>query len=122
MIRWGRTKAGIQRWQCRACSKGQCRKRPDVAKRNTANLTEGWLLGFASLTSLAKQIGVHRNTLSRKFNKHCAQLCSTLLNPLSHDPVLVLDGTAISKKTILILAYDVLCRKSIHISQSLHCG
>lgn len=106
MIRWGKTAAGIQRWQCAGCGKGQCRKRPDVEKRNTAQLMGRWLLDFNSLASIAKRFGIHRNTLSRKFNASNVQLGSIPLNPLFHNPVLVLDGTAISKKTILILAYD----------------
>lgn len=113
MVRWGKTAAGIQRWQCTKCNKGQCRKRSDVTKRNTAKLMGHWLLNFNSLTSIAKQFGVHRNTLSRKFNASDTQLDSIPLNPFSHDPVLVLDGTAISKKIILILAHDAVSNQPV---------
>lgn len=113
MIRWGRTAAGTQRWQCARCSKGQCRKRTDTAQRNVVRLKERWLLDFVSLTSVAKRIGVHRNTLSRKFGTFYEQTGSVPLNPLSNNPVLVLDGTAISEKILVILAYDFLSDQPI---------
>lgn len=106
MIRWGLTATGTQRWQCLNCNKGQCWKRPDTTQRNIARLRERWFLGFLSLTSVARRIGIHRITLSRRFGASRASPYSVPLKQSAQNPVLVLDGTAISKKTLLILAYD----------------
>ena len=113
MIRWGHTKAGTPRWYCVRCRQGQCWRRADVVGRNVAKLKERWLLGFASLTSVAKRIGAHRTTLSKRFDRIFFPPRPTPLRPLSQNPVLVLDGTTISKNTLLIVVYDVLSGQPI---------
>ena len=108
MIRWGHTATGRIRWQCTFCHHGQCWKRTDLANRNQNKLKDRWMLGVASLASLAKNIGIHRTTLSRRFGSLDIPPSPVPLRPLTHSPVLVLDGTAISKTTVLIIAYDTI--------------
>lgn len=108
MIRWGRTAAGKVRWQCTECRHGQCRERSDVANRNRNQLKDRWMLGVASLASLARNIGIHRTTLSRRLNILDIPPALVPLRQLTHPPILVLDGTAISKNTVLIVAYDTI--------------
>ena len=66
------------------------------------------MLGVASLTSIAKRAGVHRTTLSRRFTALDIPYPFVPLRPLAYAPVIVLDGTTISKTTILIIAYDAI--------------
>jgi hypothetical protein len=108
MIRWGYTVAGTARWRCVPCHRGQYWKRVDVTIRNRNKLKDSWLLGVASLTSIAKRLGVHRTTLSRRFAASDIQSSPIPLHSLVHPPVLVLDGTAISKNTVVIIAYDII--------------
>lgn len=74
---------------------------------------ERWLLGVASLTSVSRRVGVHRTTLSRRFGALHIPLKLVPLRSLAQDPVLVLDGTSISKHIMLIVAYDVLSDQPI---------
>lgn len=108
MIRWGRTATGTQRWRCINCNRGQCWKRVDVAHRNRNILHNRWMLGMASLTSIARRLRVHRTTLSRRLKASDTQPIPVPLRPLVHPPVIVLDGTTISKQTVLIIAYDTI--------------
>jgi putative transposase len=71
------------------------------------------MLGVASLTSIAKNIGIHRTTLSRRFNIIDSPSSPIPLRPLDHPPVIVLDGTAISKTTVLIVAYDTISNQPL---------
>ncbi|OGF75743.1 hypothetical protein A3C77_02360 [Candidatus Giovannonibacteria bacterium RIFCSPHIGHO2_02_FULL_45_13] len=71
------------------------------------------MLGVASLASLAKQIGAHRTTLSRKFRSLDIPTSPIPLRPLTHPPVIVLDGTTISKTTVLIIAYDTISNQPL---------
>jgi len=66
------------------------------------------MLGVASLTSLAKNIGVHRTTLSRRFGSLDVPPSPVPLCSFTHPPVLVLDGTTISKITVLIIVYNTI--------------
>lgn len=66
------------------------------------------MLGVASLTSIAKRVGVHRTTLSRRFTALNIPSFPVQLRPLAHPPVIVLDGTTISAITVLIIAYDTI--------------
>ncbi len=113
MIRWGRTVTGKVRWQCTKCRHGQLWKRADVANRNQNRLKDRWMLGVASLASIAKNIGIHRTTLSRRLNIIDSPSSLVPLRPLDHSPVLVLDGTAISKTMILIIAYDTISNQPL---------
>ena len=113
MIRWGVTKQGKQRFRCQACLDTAIIRRPDQKTRIVEKLFERWLLDVSSLTSVAKRIGTHRTTLSRKFSALSFPLRRTPLRHLSQNPVLVFDGTTISKNTLLILAYDVLSHQPI---------
>ena len=97
MIRWGRTVAGKTRWRCTICKRSRYWKRIDVSIRNKNKLKDKWMLGVASLASIAKQIGVHRTTLSRRFAALDIPSPPVILRALSHPPVIVLDGTTISK-------------------------
>ena len=108
MIRWGSTSAGKIRWRCNLCEKTQGWKRTDVSVRNRNRAKDRWLLGVASLASIAKRMGVHRTTLSRRFAALDIQSPPVLLRPLTHSPVVILDGTTISKTTVLIVAYDAI--------------
>lgn len=108
MIRWGRSAAGTQRWQCIDCHKGQCWKRIDVTRRNRSALRNRWLLGMASLTSIARHLHVHRTTLSQRLKTSVTQTVPVPLRSLTYPPVLVLDGTTISKQTVLVVAYDAI--------------
>lgn len=108
MIRWGRTATGTQRWQCTNCHKGQCWKRVDVTRRNRNALRNRWMLGMASLTSIARRLRVHRITLSRRLKILQMPTTPVLPRSLTHSPVIVLDGTTISKQTVLVVAYDTI--------------
>ena len=113
MVRWGVTKQGKRRFRCRVCLKTAIIRREDQKDRIAGKLFERWLLGVVSLSLVAKRVGVHRTTLSRKFGALSLPLHSVPLHPLSKNPVLVLDGTTISKNTVLILAYDALSDQPI---------
>ena len=108
MICWGYTTAKSVRWRCTRCHRGQCWKRADVTRRNRNNLKNRWMLGVASLTSIARRMCVHRTTLSRRFSALDVLPSRVPLRPLTHPPVLVLDGTVISKTTVLVIAYDTI--------------
>ncbi len=113
MICWGITKQGKQRFRCRTCLETAIIRRPDQKVRIVEKLFERWLLGVSSLTSVAKQVGTHRSTLSRKFSELSSVSRPTQLRQLTQNPVLVLDGTTISKNILLILAYDTLSNQPI---------
>lgn len=113
MIRWGITKQGKQRFRCKACLETAIIRRPDQKVRIIERLFERWLLGASSLTSIAKRVGTHRSTISRKFIGLSFVSHPTPLRQLSQNPILVLDGTTISKNTLLVLAYDVLSNQPI---------
>lgn len=113
MIRWGITKQGKQRFRCQTCLETAIIRRPDQKVRIAEKLFERWLLGVSPLTSVAKRIGTHRSTLSRKFSELSFVSHPTPMCQLSQNPVLVLDGTTISKNIMLVLAYDVLSSQPI---------
>ncbi|MDO8643338.1 MAG: transposase [Candidatus Woesearchaeota archaeon] len=63
---------------------------------------------MASLTSIARRLRVHRTTLSRRLKVSNAPPIPVQTRVLIHPPVVVLDGTTISKQTVLVVAYDTI--------------
>lgn len=108
MIRWGYTSAKSIRWRCIRCRRGQCWKRKDVSLRNRERLQNRWMLGVASLISVARRVRVHRTTLSRRFRALKTPPFSIPPRLLAGPPVIVLDGTTISKQTVLVVVYDAI--------------
>lgn len=113
MIRWGITKQGKQRFRCLVCLGTAIFRRNDQKVRIAEKLFERWLLGVSSLTAIAKRVGAHRTTLSRKFSELSFSVRQTPLRQLSQNPILVLDGTTISKTTVLIVAYDTISNQPL---------
>lgn len=113
MIRWGRTVRGTQRWRCPTCGISACRKRSDTAERNTERGALNWLTDFVSLTKRAKKQGVHRTTLSRRFGRTLVEAKRVPLRPLPDSLVIVLDGTKIAFKTIVLVAYEYLSKQPL---------
>lgn len=108
MIRWGYTRAQSIRWRCVRCRRGQCWKRNDVSLRNRERLQNRWMLGVASLASVARRLRVHRTTLSRRFRALKTSPFRISPRSLARPPVIVLDGTTISKQTVLAVVYDAI--------------
>jgi len=113
MARCGYTAAGTQRWKCKNCKKVICRKRNDVGERNRIRLVERWLTGTESLPQIAKRIGKHRTTLSKKFSKLFNKIKSVPLSLSTDSNVLVLDGTTISKGKIALIVYDRISKQPL---------
>lgn len=111
MIRYGLTKKGTQRWRCNFCKNTSTRRRKDVSDINTQKLKNNWLKGVKSLSDIAKQKGVHRTTLSRKFSSISNKTRLNKLKPLPKKLILILDGKNISKNDILILSYEYLSKQ-----------
>lgn len=65
-----------------------------------------WLTDFVSLTKRAKKQGVHRTTLSRRFGRIAVEAKRVPLRSLPDSLVIVLDGTKIAPKTIVLVAYE----------------
>lgn len=108
MIKHGLTKVGTQRWRCCFCEKTSVRKRKDVSDNNTKKLKESWLGGFKSLSDIAKEKGVRRETLSRKLSALPVSFKLNKLKPLPKKLILILDGKNISKDDTLMLSYEYL--------------
>ena len=68
---------------------------------------ERWLLGMNSLTTLARELGVSRKTLSQRFSR-IIKINRIKLKPLFKNLILVIDGTAISSDRILLVVYELL--------------
>lgn len=113
MIKWGRTTQGIQRWRCTACGISACRKRSDTAERNTERGALNWLTDFVSLTKRAKQQGVHRTTLSRRFERIVIKAKTIPLRLLPKSLVIILDGTKIAPNTIVLVAYEYISKQPL---------
>lgn len=67
MQKRGFTAAGTQRWYCKSCASSGVRKRPDTKGRHHRRLFGGWLAGNRSLSEVAHDYGVSRQTLLRWF-------------------------------------------------------
>jgi hypothetical protein len=111
MIKYGLTKTGTQRWRCNFCKNTSTRKRKDVSKNNTKKLKESWMRGFKSLSDIAKNKGVRRETLSRKFSSLSNKTKLNKLKPLPKKLILVFDGKNISKDDVLMLSYEYLSKQ-----------
>lgn len=113
MVRDGFTKKGTQRWKCLLCRKTRCWIRKDVSKRNIKRTVNGWLIGFDSLTKIAKTKRVHRTTLSRKFSEAFDDKNEIKLPELKHKLIIVVDGKGISKKNIALIIFDIVSNQPI---------
>ena len=67
MRRHGVTKAGRERYFCRACGKATTIERGDVRQRHEKDRLIAWLTGVESKDAIAKRYGVTRRTLSNEF-------------------------------------------------------
>jgi transposase-like protein len=72
-----------------------------------------WLTDFVSLKKLAKKKGKHRTTLSRRFGRIAVEAKILPLRSLPDSLVLILDGTKIAPKTIVLVAYEYLSKQPL---------
>lgn len=105
MRRWGRTKAGRQRWQCLECAKSGTRKRRDVTEGKRRRLFLSWCCGKSTTEEIARDAGVTRQTVWRWF----APCWSDPPRPTGRirSRVLVVDGVSVVRRdTVALLAGD----------------
>ena len=72
-----------------------------------------WLTDFVSLTKRAQKQGEHRTTLSRRFGCLTPKAKDVPLKPLPDSLVIVLDGTKVAFKTIVLVAYEYLSKQPL---------
>lgn len=101
MQRWGKTAAGTQRWRCFLCKKTAIKERPDRQRQSTHLLFKKWLTGNATLSDLAKTLGISARALKDRFKSCWRQPCAAISK--SDARILVLDGTRIGPDCSLLV-------------------
>lgn len=101
MQRWGKTAAGTQRWRCFLCKKTGTKKRPDRQRRITLFILKKWLTGNATLSDIAKTLGIGARALQDRLRSCWRQPCAAISK--SDASVLVLDGTRIGHDCALLI-------------------
>jgi len=116
MICWGRTSKGKTRWRCKNCKLTEVRKRKDTINRNIYRLFKRWVLEMVPIKNISKVKKISKRTLIRKFEL-CWKVKVPILFPaLKTDPVLIIDGTAISKDCIVLIVYDAVSKQPLNWS------
>lgn len=108
MIRWGYTACERIRWRCMPCKKTTVWQRPDTAERNHAQGRSGWLSRMQPMVEIAKRMGVHRTSVSRRFKSAPITVRSVPLRPLSKRLVILCDGIKIGYNLVVLIAYEVI--------------
>ena len=98
MQRWGKTSCGTARWRCVHCKKNSVRSRKDIARKSHQQVFEDWVLNVRCKSDIAKDIGVHRRTLTRFFAPFWNHIPLPL--PSTTRPhVLIIDGIYLESRT-----------------------
>lgn len=90
MQRRGFTARGVQRWFCLFCSVSSIRRRPDTKLRHLRQCFIVWLTGVSSLTTIARQYSVSRQTIT------------AWLEPLWDDPSPLPKSTNVTDKVLIV--------------------
>ena len=103
MQRYGRTGAGTQRWRCVNCGRSSIRRRKDQQHRRYLCSFVRWLTGTKELCAVAKEVGVSRAQLSRRFEQCWREPAPT--PPLVAETlrILILDGVYLSGRVNAVL-------------------
>lgn len=97
MQRYGQTAAGLTRWYCPRCRVSVVRQRPDTSLRHLRRWFVAWLTGVSSLTTIAKQFGVTRQTVTAWFEPLWDEPLP-LPRPMNvTDQILIVDGVRLAR-------------------------
>jgi len=96
MQRRGKTAAGTQRWKCTTCNVSAVRQRPDQKRKQYKLSFIRWLTGVRELSAVARERGIGREQLSRRFQQYWYLPAPTSPPLVGSDHVLILDGIYLS--------------------------
>lgn len=113
MIKYGFTRKGKQRWKCNSCEKIELKTRKDISKKKINTIIQEWLLGFQSLSEIAKKHDTTRQTLSRKFSEMKIQIEKEKLKYLPKELVLLVDAKHISHNEVVLIVYEYISQQVI---------
>lgn len=113
MQRWGKTRAGTQRYRCRLCATTAVRSRPDSRARIYQRLFVRWLTKSTHLVGLARENHCTIRTLQTRFKSYWSfeprPKC-----PSFQPTIIVLDGLGIvSRRLVVLVIQDPLHRQPI---------
>lgn len=98
MVKNGFTGSGTQRWKCSSCGSTEVRTRKDISEKKRIRILKEWLLGFQSLTEVAKRYGITRQALSKAFSQmERIRIEKKKLTHLPNELVILVDAKHISK-------------------------
>jgi len=93
MQRWGRDKAGKQRWFCLQCGKTALRFRKDIISTNRERLFKTWITGTQSLSEFARSHKATRRTLERWFEPFWRSISEPIIPATLAETWLSVDAT-----------------------------
>lgn len=106
MQRWGKTRAGKQRYFCPQCQKSGLRLRRDNRSRTDFKLFAAWLTSSTRLSEVAKRMKCSPRNLLMRFKSFWRYLPKPKPIESEHE-VLIVDGVSVVKHLVVVLvAHD----------------
>ncbi len=103
MHRHGKTAAGTERWRCPSCKSTGVKTRKDTSLRHVRELFRRWITGMATITDIAQEKKVTRQTVRRWFNPLWREVTTCPVPSSTHVSWIVVDGIYIHKRAELTL-------------------
>jgi len=113
MIKYGKNRTGKQRWRCNSCKKIELKTRKDISEKKLNVIIQEWLLGFQSLSEIAKKHKTTRQTLTRKFSEMEIKIKMEKLKDLPNKLVILVDAKHISKDELVLVIYEYISQQVI---------
>lgn len=107
MRRYGYTITNKQRWQCVACAITAIRKRPDITQRHWRAWFIRWLIGTATLRTIAAHTKQTTRSIQNQFCSHW-RILPQPPQWTTTSFITVLDGTSLlPRQCVVIIAYSI---------------
>lgn len=103
----GFTKTGLQRWRCDRCHYTCTKSRVNTRQRTEFDMFLTWLMGKASMSECAEQLGINRKTFQRRI-----AWCWDITPPIPHTKTISfiqIDGTWVPYGWCLLVCGDEHC-------------
>lgn len=92
MQHWSKTRAGTPRFFCSLCRKTTTWKRKDALRRHVEQRFVAWLTGMETKTEIAKELGVSRRALTKRFHPLFANPPISIVPKRYRASILIVDG------------------------------